>query len=239
MNKLKVNQETLLFLMRITLFHIILTSFSIAFANAVDTMGQEILNRKVTIDIESEEFHKALLLIGEQTKVKFAYSPELIEGQKKVTLHLKEAKLAEVLLALLGPDINYKVVGKRIVLRPVLYSTEEDVDAIVAEGPAEISVSGTIADQNGAAMPGVSILVKGTSNGTTTDTNGKYNISVAGEESILIFSFIGFATQEVVVGSRTVIDVTMAEDATQLNEVVVTALGVPRETKTLVYATQS
>ena len=120
MNKPKVNQETLLFLMRITLFHIILTSFSIAFANAVDTMGQEILNRKVTIDIESEEFHEALLLISEQTKVKFAYSPELIEGQKKVTLHLKEAKLAEVLNGLLGPDINYKVVGKRIVLRPVV-----------------------------------------------------------------------------------------------------------------------
>ena len=104
MNKPKVNQETLLFLMRITLFHIILTSFSIAFANAVDTMGQEILNRKVTIDIESEEFHKALLLISEQTKVKFAYSPELIEGQKKVTLHLKEAKLADVLNSLLGSE---------------------------------------------------------------------------------------------------------------------------------------
>ena len=113
-------QETLLFLMRITLLHIILTSFSIAFANAVDTMGQEILSRKVTIDIESEEFQHALKLISEQTKVKFAYSPELIEDQKKVSLHLKEVELAEALITLLGPEINYKVVGKRIVLRPVL-----------------------------------------------------------------------------------------------------------------------
>ena len=174
MNKPKVNQETLLFLMRITLFHIILTSFSIAFANAVDTMGQEILNRKVTIDIESEEFHKALLLIGEQTKVKFAYSPELIEGQKKVTLHLKEAKLAEVLNSLLGSEINYKVVGKRIVLRPVAQPISEEIEELPTIAVSVISISGTVSDPNGAPMPGVSIVVKGTNVGTTTDTEGKY-----------------------------------------------------------------
>jgi TonB-linked SusC/RagA family outer membrane protein len=237
MNKPKVNQETLLFLMRITLFHIILTSFSIAFANAVDTMGQELLNRKVTIDIESEEFHEALLLISEQTKVKFAYSPELIEGQKKVTLHLKEAKLADVLNSLLGSEINYKVVGKRIVLRPVVQPSEE-VEELRAFVPSAISISGTVSDANGAAMPGVSIVVRGTNVGTTTDTDGKFALSVSGEDDILVFSFIGYATQEVVVGNRTVIDVTLVEDATQLSEVVVTALGIPRETKTLVYATQ-
>ena len=238
MNKPKVNQETLLFLMRITLFHIILTSFSIAFANAVDTMGQEILNRKVTIDIESEEFHKALLLIGEQTKVKFAYSPELIEGQKKVTLHLKEAKLAEVLNSLLGSEINYKVVGKRIVLRPVAQPVSEEGEEIRPFVASAISISGTVSDPNGAPMPGVSIVVKGTNVGTTTDTEGKYALSVSSEADVLVFSFIGYATQEIVVGNRTVIDVTLAEDATQLTEVVVTALGIPRESKTLVYATQ-
>jgi TonB-linked SusC/RagA family outer membrane protein len=238
MNKPKVNQETLLFLMRITLFHIILTSFSIAFANAVDTMGQEILNRKVTIDIESEEFHKALLLIGEQTQVKFAYSPQLIEGQKKVTLHLKEAKLAEVLNSLLGSEINYKVVGKRIVLRPVAQPPSEEVEEIRLFVPSAISISGTVSDPNGAPMPGVSIVVRGTNVGTTTDTEGKYALSVSSESDVLVFSFIGYANQEIVVGSRTVIDVSLAEDATQLTEVVVTALGIPRESKTLVYATQ-
>jgi hypothetical protein len=177
MNKPKLNQGTLLFLMRITLFHIILTSLSIAFANAVDTMGQEILNRKVTIDIESEEFHKALLLIGEQTKVKFAYSPELIEGKKKVTLHLKDAKLAEVLSSLLGSEINYKVVGKRIVLRPVAPPLDDEEDESPPFVPV-VDISGTVSDPNGAPMPGVSIVVKGTNNGTTTDTNGKYALAV-------------------------------------------------------------
>jgi TonB-linked SusC/RagA family outer membrane protein len=224
--------------MRITLMQIILTSFSIAFANAVDTMGQEILNRKVTIDIESEEFQRALVLISEQTKVKFAYSPELIQDQKKVSLHLKEAKLADVLMTLLGPDIHYKVVGKRIVLRPVLQSSEEEPSSEITTLASVISVSGTVSEQNGTPMPGVSILEKGTNNGTTTDTNGKYSLNVSDEGSILVFSFIGFATQEVTVGARSVVDVALAEDATQLSEVVVTALGIPRETKTLVYATQ-
>ena len=67
---------------------------------------------------------------------------------------------------------------------------------------------------------------------------GKYALSSPGENDILVFSFIGYATQEIAVGSRSVIDVTLAEDATQLTEVVVTALGIPRESKTLVYATQ-
>ncbi len=239
MNKPKLNQETLLFLMRITFLHIILTSFSIVFAYAVDTMGQEILDRKVTIDIESEEFHEVLLLISEQTKVKFAYSPELIEDQKKVTLHLKEAKLGEVLTSLLGSEINYKVVGKRIVLRPVVPTSDEDGEEVLPLISPAISITGTVTEASGAPMPGVSIVVKGTSNGTTTDTDGKYAISVSAPEDILIFSFIGYATQEITVGNRTVIDVMLNEDATQLSEVVVTALGIEREAKTLVYATQS
>ena len=92
---------------------------------------------------------------------------------------------------------------------------------------------------DGSPLPGVSVLVKSTTSGTTTDTDGKYTISVPGPDAVLVVSFIGFAAQEIPVGSRTVIDVALAEDVTQLSEVVVTALGIARETKTLTYATQS
>jgi TonB-linked SusC/RagA family outer membrane protein len=88
-------------------------------------------------------------------------------------------------------------------------------------------------------LPGVSVLVKGTATGTTTDTDGRFSLTVADKSAVLVFSFIGFASKEVTVGDQTNIEVELAEDATQLNEVVVTALGVPRETKTLVYATQT
>lgn len=101
------------------------------------------------------------------------------------------------------------------------------------------TVSGRVTTNEGNGLPGVSVLVKGTSTGLTTDSEGKYTIAVPGESSILVFSFIGFVTQEIEVGNRTRIDVILQEDLTQLSEVVITALGIPRETKTLVYATQT
>ncbi|HEX8039248.1 MAG TPA: carboxypeptidase-like regulatory domain-containing protein, partial [Chryseosolibacter sp.] len=101
------------------------------------------------------------------------------------------------------------------------------------------TVSGKVTTKDGMALPGVSVLVKGTTTGLTTDSEGRYTISVPDESSTLVFSFIGFITQEIVVGSRSTVDVTMEEDLTELSEVVVTALGIPRETKTLVYATQT
>lgn len=94
------------------------------------------------------------------------------------------------------------------------------------------TVSGTVSDGSGNPMPGVNVVIKGTSSGTTTDGSGKFAIS-AGTGAQLVFSFIGYATQEVSVGNRTTIDITMAEDTQQLSEVVVTALGIERSTKTL------
>lgn len=97
------------------------------------------------------------------------------------------------------------------------------------------SVSGTVSDGKGSVMPGVNVVIKGTSSGTTTDGSGKYVISV-GSDATLMFSFIGFVTQQVVVGNRTSLDITLEEDATQLSEVVVTALGVQRDTRALQYS---
>lgn len=100
------------------------------------------------------------------------------------------------------------------------------------------SVTGRItAAQDGSPLPGVSVLLKGTTSGTTTDADGRYTL-VAGntQDATIIFSFIGFTTQEVAVNNRTAVDVVMQEDLTQLNEVVVTALGIEREKKALGYA---
>src|SRR5688572_16508038 len=105
---------------------------------------------------------------------------------------------------------------------------------------AQQTVSGRVTTSSeGTGLPGVSVLVKGTTTGLTTDSEGRCSITVPDESSVLVFSFIGFVTQEIVVGNRTTIDVAMTDDATELSEIVVTALGIPRETKTLVYATQT
>ncbi|WP_165823984.1 SusC/RagA family TonB-linked outer membrane protein [Pseudochryseolinea flava] len=91
---------------------------------------------------------------------------------------------------------------------------------------------------DGSAVPGASVLIKGTGNGTSTDSDGKFTINAGDPNAILVVSFIGFATQEIAVESRTTIDVVLQEDVTALNEVIVTALGISREKKTLGYAAQ-
>jgi len=101
----------------------------------------------------------------------------------------------------------------------------------------EKTISGTVSDNSGLPIPGVNILVQGTTSGTQTDFDGKYSIS-AKSGDVLVFSYIGLKTQQVTVGATNSINVTMLEDAAVLDEVVVTALGIKREKKSLGYATQ-
>ena len=92
-----------------------------------------------------------------------------------------------------------------------------------------ISVSGTITDVEDLPVPGVNIMVKGTLTGTASDANGRYTISVPNSDAVLVFSSIGFASQEIAVGNRTSINVTLLEDASQLEEVVVVGYGVQKK----------
>src|SRR5688572_12632488 len=101
----------------------------------------------------------------------------------------------------------------------------------------ERTVTGTVtASEDGLSLPGVSVQIKGTTTGTQTGTNGQYSINVPNANAVLVFSYIGFATQEMNVGSQSVINIALKTDATQLGEVVVTALGVTRQERTLGYS---
>src|SRR5688572_24706929 len=103
----------------------------------------------------------------------------------------------------------------------------------------ERTVSGKVTSvEEGTALPGVNVVLKGTTNGAVTDADGAYRITVPSEGGTLVFTFIGLQSQEVEIGARTTIDLQMEQDVTQLSEVVVTALGVSREVKTLPYAVQ-
>ena len=104
---------------------------------------------------------------------------------------------------------------------------------------ALIGVSGRVTDETGNAFPGVNVVVKGTAVGTSTDSDGRYSLDVPSENSVLVFSFVGYGTVEVTVGARTEIDVSLAPDVRSLQEVVVTALGIEKESKKLGYAATS
>lgn len=100
------------------------------------------------------------------------------------------------------------------------------------------TVSGTVTDKDG-PLPGVNVIVKGTTIGTTTDLDGNYKLSVSSDAEALVFTYIGYEKTEVTIGSKSVIDVTLNPDVQQLGEVVVTALGVSREKRSIGYSTQS
>ncbi len=98
-------------------------------------------------------------------------------------------------------------------------------------------ITGTVTSaDDGAPLPGVSVAVMGSSIGTITDTDGNFDLTVPEDEGTLVFSFVGLLSQEIPIGSNTVIDVIMEQDLLELDEVVVTALGISREKKALGYS---
>lgn len=114
------------------------------------------------------------------------------------------------------------------------------VSGLVAQASAQDrTVSGKVSSsEDDSTLPGVTVVLKGTTTGTTTDLDGNYKLSVPSEGGTLVYSFVGLATQEVEIGARSVIDLVMDPDAEQLNEVVVTALGISREKASLGYSVQ-
>jgi len=103
---------------------------------------------------------------------------------------------------------------------------------------AQQTVRGLIVDSRGEALIGVSVLVKGTTRGTATDVEGKYEIAADDEKSTLVFSFVGYVRKEVIVGNQSEINITLLEDTQNLSEVVVTALGIKRDKRALGYSVQ-
>ncbi|MDH6358250.1 SusC/RagA family TonB-linked outer membrane protein [Parabacteroides sp. PF5-9] len=101
-----------------------------------------------------------------------------------------------------------------------------------------VTVTGTVTDELGDPMPGVNVVVKGTTNGTVTGMNGEYSLNVSNSNAILAFSFLGYTTTEMPVGNQRVINVQMGEDVARIDEVVVTALGIVKKEKSLTYSTQ-
>ena len=128
-------------------------------------------------------------------------------------------------------SLESALVKKLVVLTAALF--------VVFASYAQTSVSGKVTSgSDGTPIPGANILVKGTNTGTISDADGNYNIDVPNSEAVLVFSFVGYVTQEIPVAGKTTIDIVLPADATELSEVVVTALGIEREKRDLGYAVQ-
>ena len=225
-NKPNPIRNALLFFMKITLIHMLITCVSIMMGYAVDSSGQEVLERKLTMQTENADVKTVLAEIERKADVKFTYRPRIIKDLEKVNLDVKEAPLYDVLAQVFGSTLGYEVIGKQIVLKAVPAGEAEDEDDTPVITPNfAINVVGRIVDESSQPIPGVNVLVKGTTNGTTSDADGRYALSVVDQNSFLVFSFIGYTTQEIEVGNKTTIDVILVQDIQSLQEVVVVGYG--------------
>jgi TonB-linked SusC/RagA family outer membrane protein len=222
-NKPKPNSNTLLFIMKITLINVLLTSVTIVFGYALDSNGQEVLNQKVSLQVENAKIKDVLSVLEQKAGVRFTYRPRILKNLKDVSLSATEMQLRNVLSELFDESIKYEVIGKQIVLKENSFEVLEAGE--VARPIPTFTVTGKIADETGVPLPGVNVIEKGTTNGTTSDVDGHYTIIVADANATLVFSFIGYTTQEIPVGGRSSVDVSFLPDVSTLQEVVVVGYG--------------
>ncbi|MDP9079882.1 MAG: TonB-dependent receptor [Bacteroidota bacterium] len=212
-------------IMKISLVSAFIFSFSLCAYSTV-SVGQEIYNKEISVAAKEQNIKLTLDQIAKAAGVKFSYSPELIQAVRKVTLVERNKRLSYVLDKLLPPlNISYSYFNNYIVLNKTASRNENDQAQPASTNTIAIEVSGKIMDTKGLALPGVSIQIKGTTNGTVSDASGAYKISVPDDNAVLVFKYLGYLTQEVVVSGRGTINVTMLEDAKNLDEVVVVAYG--------------
>ena len=189
----------------------------------------QVLDQEISINLSGVPFEEALQQIQDLTNVKFFYSPAQLMGEAPVTMQIDGWTLGEVLEGLLRQrGIEYRVHEKEamITLRKIRVgepqSVQDERTAPARKPRVLVQVTGRVTDARGQSLAGVNVVVKGTTVGTTTDSDGRYSIEVA-DEATLVFSFIGFSSVETRVGGRTVLDVVLLENVTSLGEVVVNA----------------
>ena len=230
-------------IMKISLTQVIFSIIcaSITYA-APDGRAQEILDRTVTLHAEKAALKTVLNQLEDQANVKFAYSQKAIGAERKVVLHVKAQKLSEALGMLLTPlNISYQLTSGRILLienKPVVPQPKKQLINFLGEkNTPPATVTGKVTDSKGEPLPGVSVLQKGTTRGTTTDSDGRYTLAVD-EAATLVFSFVGYVRKEVPIGNQSELNVTLSEDTQNLSEVIVTALGIKRDKRALGYSVQ-
>ncbi|HEY9486807.1 MAG TPA: TonB-dependent receptor [Chryseosolibacter sp.] len=215
-------------LMRITLLQLALSIVVAGASIAGHGHAKQILDSQLTLDVENQSLKRILERIEQAVEVKFAYSKDAIDSFEKISLKVEDERLGEVLDRLLKPrKITYVVIGKQVILNHSSSSLGGG-PVLKSETVAEI-ISGSVTTDGGESIPGVNILLKGTTIGIVTDADGKYSLEVADLNGTLVFSYIGYSTMEVPIGGRTTIDVSLVADVQSLQEVVVVGYGTQKK----------
>ena len=173
----------------------------------------------LSLDIEERAVSEVLDEIERQSEFRFYYNSRLVDTQRKVTVHAQQASVFDVLNQLfIASNVGYKVVDKDV----ILVERDAKSNAPVLQG---ISITGTVVDTNGEPLPGVNVVIKGTTQGVMTDIDGGFSITVPDMEAVLTFTYIGMKRQEITVGNQRNLTITLQDDVMVLDDVIVIGYG--------------
>lgn len=207
-------QEIAAWLMKGFILYLFLSFSFFSFASVFPTSGQSILEKRITLRVENMKVKYILKKIIENDSVRFAYLPNEFDVNRKLSLDVQDTQIDKILKIIFGTDLFIKTKGNLIIIKPVPQSVVIDR-----------MIGGKVTDEKGDPVAGVNVLEKGTTNGTMTDADGKFSLKAADENSILVFSSIGYTTQEVTVGGQSSLSISMQPDVKQLEDVVVVGYG--------------
>lgn len=181
---------------------------------------------RFTFRAENKQVVEVLRQIEENSDFRFFFLREQVDVERKVTVTAREATVEQILDELFrGQSVSYGFANEALIVLTRSDNPLGSVSGYLQGNMQQPAVSGTVTDESGQPLPGVTVIVKGTTQGTVTNADGEYTLSNLPANATLQFSFVGMRTQEVVVGNQTRIDVRMEEDVVGLEEVVVVGYG--------------
>ena len=184
---------------------------------------------KLDLKVQSLTVKEVLSRIEDQSQFFFMYNDRKIDVERKIDLDLRQAKIEDLLKTIFdGTNTRFIIKDRQIVL---YNENDEEFRAPNNESASQQqkSVSGKVTDSSGAALPGVSVVVKGTTTGVITDMDGKYVLSRVSENATLLFSFVGMKSKEILIEGKNLINVTLVEDAIGIEEVVAVGYGTQKK----------
>ncbi|WP_318348497.1 TonB-dependent receptor [Aquipluma nitroreducens] len=175
---------------------------------------------KLSINLKNGTLVEALKQIESQSEYYFYYNNDEIKSLEGVSINVDKKEIKEVLEKLLnGTNLEYKIIDRYIALKR---KNENGSEPAIQQ---QKSITGKVVDSGGNPLPGVTVVVKGTTNGTITDIDGNYSIGKIADSSTLQFSFVGMKSQEVVIGNQKSINVTLLDETIGIEEVVAIGYG--------------
>src|SRR6218665_2295037 len=212
-------QRIFCWLMKGLMLPLFLALSAVSFADIFPTSKQGALQRKITLSVDNEKVKQVLNKIEATGSVRFVYQPQVVNTARAVSLAVEEMPIGHVLNMLFDGGAAYEEMGDLVVIKPM----SRNVAVLV-------SVSGKITDaKTSEPLPGVNVTVKGTAHGTSADAEGKYALTVDDPNATLVFSYVGYISQEVLIGAQSVIDIQLEGDEKQLDEVVVVGYGTQKK----------